>query len=159
ITRVVGSTGTVGFPQLHLTSATTRKRRIAVTNESATRRLRVMRRAVIAPVFLGLCAGTAAGSSGPDAVTYWNNVVVSATIAGVVPSRPNPETAIAAAYMHIAIYDAIVSIEGGYSPFATHVANAPAGASKDAAAAQAGYEILSFLYPAATFPTIASQVT
>jgi hypothetical protein len=107
----------------------------------------------MALVWLG--AGTAAA----DAVTDWNNVVVSATINGITPSRPNPETGIAAAYMHIAIYDAIASIDGRYTPFATLVENAPAGASKDAAAAQAACEILSFLYPVATFPTIASVVS
>lgn len=104
----------------------------------------------IALVWLG--AGTAAA----DAVTDWNNVVVGVTING---GRSNPETGIAAAYMHIAIYDAIASIDGRYSPFATLVANAPAGASKEAAAAQAAYEILVYLYPAATWPTIAPQFT
>jgi hypothetical protein len=79
-------------------------------------------------IFLGLSVGTAAAAAG-DAVTYWNNVVVSATITGITPPRPNPETAIAAAYMHIAIYDAIASIEGRYTPFATLVADAPAGAT------------------------------
>jgi hypothetical protein len=126
-----------------------------VTNKPATWRLRVICRTVIALIVLGLSAGTAAA----DAVTYWNNVVVSATITGVSPSRPNPETGIAAAYMHIAIYDAIASIDGRYTPFATLVPNAPAGASKDAAAAQAAYETLSFLYPAASWPTIANQVS
>jgi hypothetical protein len=106
-------------------------------------------------VVLGLFAGTAAA----DAVTDWNNVVVSATINGITPSRPNPETAIAAAYMHIAIYDAIASIDGRYTPFATDVPNAPPGASKDAAAAQAACEILSFLYPAADWPTIAAPIS
>jgi hypothetical protein len=119
--------------------------------------LRGVRCAVIALTLLGLCTRTAAAAG--DAVTYWNNVVVSATINGITPSRSNPETGIAAAYMHIAIYDAIASIDGRYTPFATDVANAPAGASKDAAAAQAACEILSFLYPAATFPTIASAVS
>ena len=73
--------------------------------------------AVIATVVLGLFAGTAAA----DAVTDWNNVVIGVTING---GRSNPETGIAAAYMHIAIYDAIASIEGGYTPFATHVPRA-----------------------------------
>ena len=105
-----------------------------------------------------LYAGSAA-ASGPDAVTYWNNVVVSATIAGVTPSRPNPETAIAAAYMHIAIYNAIAAIDGRYTQFLAPIPNAPGGASKDAAAAQAACEILSFLYPAGPFPTITSAVS
>jgi hypothetical protein len=61
--------------------------------------------------------------------------------------------------MHIAIYDAIASLDGRYTPFATEVANAPAGASKEAAAAQAACEILSFLYPAVPpFVPIANQV-
>jgi len=103
-------------------------------------------------VLLGLFAGTAAA----DAVTDWNGVVVGVTING---GRSNPETAIAAAYMHIAIYDAIASIDGRYTPFATLVANAPAGASREAAAAEAAYRILVYLYPAAAWPVIAPQFT
>jgi hypothetical protein len=121
-----------------------------VTNQPETRRSRLTRYAAIAVTFLGLCTGTAAA----DAVTDWNNVVVTATVGG---GRPNTEPPIAAAYMHIAIYDAIASIDGRYAPFATLVPNAPGGASREAAAAQAAYEILTYLYPAATFPTIASQ--
>jgi PAP2 superfamily protein len=125
-----------------------------VTNEPATRVLRGVRCAVIAMTLLGLCTGTAAAAG--DAVTDWNKTVVSATIAG---GRSNPETGIAAAYMHIAIYNAIAAIDGRYTQFLAPIANQPAGASKEAAAAQAAYEILTFLYPSATFPTIASQVT
>jgi PAP2 superfamily protein len=125
-----------------------------VTNQSGLERSRLTRCIVIAMAFMWLCVGTA----GADAVTDWNNVVVSATVSAT-PSRPNPETAIAAAYMHIAIYDAIAAIDGRYTPFATTIDNAPAGASKDAAAAQAAYEILSFLYPAvAPYTTIAAAV-
>ena len=102
--------------------------------------------------FLALSAGKVAA----DAVTDWNNVVVTVTING---GRSNPETAIAAAYMHISIYDAIASIDGEYTPFATLVPNAPGGASREAAAAQAAYEILQYLYPATDWPTIASQFT
>jgi hypothetical protein len=72
-----------------------------VTNQSGTHRSSLTRCAVIAMAFLAVNAGKAAA----DAVTDWNNVVVTVTI-GASPSRPNPETAIAAAYMHIAIYDA-----------------------------------------------------
>ncbi len=129
-----------------------------MTNQSATRRLRVIRRSVIATIVLGLSVGTAAAAA-DDAVTNWNNVVVSATITGITPSRPNPETGIAAAYMHIAIYNAIAAIDGRYAQFLAPIPSQPAGASKDAAAAQAAYEILSALYPAASFPTIASAVT
>jgi PAP2 superfamily len=111
---------------------------------------RVTRLVVLAVVSLCVGAGTAAA----DAITDWNNVVVSVTIAA---GRSNPETAAAATYMHLAIYDAINSIDGRYQPFATRVAHAPAGASREAAAAEAAYRILAYLYPAATFPTLASQ--
>jgi hypothetical protein len=126
-----------------------------VTNQPETPTLRVTRCAVIAIAFLALTAGNVAA----DAVTDWNNVVVTVTINGITPSRPNPETAIAAAYMHIAIYDAIASIDGQYTPFATLVPNAPGGASREAAAAQAAYEILAYLYPLNDWPTIAPQFT
>jgi hypothetical protein len=112
----------------------------------------VTRCAVIAMAFLALNAGKAAA----DAVTDWNNVVVTVTING---GRSNPETGIAAAYMHIAIYDAIASIDGEYTPFATLVPNAPGGASREAAAAQAAYEILVYLYPLNDWPAIAPQFT
>ena len=58
-------------------------------------------------------------------------------------NRPNPEIGVVAAYMHIAMYDAISSIDGNYIPFATHVANAPAGASREAAAIEAAYRMAS----------------
>ena len=116
-----------------------------MTNQSRTQRSSLTRCAVIAMAFLGLYAGTAPA----DAVTDWNNVVIGVTING---GRSNPETGIAAAYMHIAIYDAIASIDGRYTPFATLVANAPGGASREAAAAEAAYRILIYLYPAATWP-------
>src|SRR5438552_2277565 len=102
------------------------------------------RSVAIALVCLTLCAGNAAA----DAITDWNKTVVNATVAA---GRPNPETSAAATYVHLAIYDAIVSIAGRYTPYATHVANAPAGASREAAAAEAAYTILVVLYPSATF--------
>ena len=103
-----------------------------------------------------LFCATGAAASGPDAITRWNDTVVTVTING---GRPNPETAAAAAYVHLAIYDAISSIDGHYKPFVdTDVTNLPVqGASPEAAAAGAAYRILQYLYPAATFPTLASD--
>ena len=59
--------------------------------------------------------------------------------------------------MHIAIYDAISSIDGNYRPFATRVVDAPAGASREAAAIEAAYRIVAYLYPAVSFPGPATQ--
>ena len=94
-----------------------------------------------------MCSGTAAA----DAVTNWNSFVVGLTFGS--GKSPN-ETGLAAAYMHIAIYDAITAIDGGYRPFATSVTNVPAGASPEAAAAAAAYRVLTQLYP-----SLAGQIT
>jgi hypothetical protein len=95
-----------------------------------------------------LWCGTAAAG---DAVTDWNNFAVS-LLASV--GRPANEPAVAAAYMHVAMYDAINAIEGGYTPFAVKVSHVPPGASPDAAAGAAANVILAQLYPSLT-----SQIT
>jgi hypothetical protein len=121
-----------------------------VTNQFHARGSQVTRCGAIALACLWLCAGTATA----DVVTDWNNTVIGVTIGG---GRSNPETGAAAAYMHIAMYDAVSSIDGRYTPFATRVASASPGASREAAANEAAYRILAALYPAASFPTLASQ--
>jgi hypothetical protein len=95
-----------------------------------------------------------ASAAAADVITDWNNNVVGLTIAA---GRSNPETGAAAAYMHIAMYDAVSSIDGNYMPFAIRVVNAPASASREAAAIEAAYRMLASLYPALSFPTLASQ--
>ena len=107
--------------------------------------------AVIA-LFLSLSAGAASA----DVVTAWNDHLLAVTAAPSV-NRPNPEIGAASAYMHIAMYDAISSIDGKYSPFAIHVVDAPAGASREAAAIEAAYRIVAYLYPAVSFPGPAAQ--
>jgi len=104
----------------------------------------------MAAAVLCLSAGTAAA----DVVTKWNHNVVAFTIAA---GRPNAESNAVAAYMHIAMYDAVSSIDGDYTPFATHVVNAPAGASREAAALEAAYQIVAAIYPAASFSALAAQ--
>lgn len=88
-------------------------------------------------------------ASAADAVTEWNAFLIS--IAAPAPaSRPANEIGIAAGYMHVAIYDAIVAIDGGYTPFATTVSPVPPGASREAAVAAAANRILTALYPSLT---------
>ena len=99
-----------------------------------------------------LSMATAAAAA--DVISDWNDHVVAFTIAG---GRSNPETGAAAAYMHIAMYDAVSSIDGDRRPFATRVTNVPPGASREAAAIEAAYRTLAFLYPAASFPAVAAQ--
>jgi hypothetical protein len=102
-----------------------------------SRKLRVL--LAVAFVFVGRTYAAA------DAVTDWNGFLLSTALAA---GRPANEIGIAAGYMHIAMYDAVVAIDGGYKPFATVVLPASRGASREAAIAAAASRILTALYPA-----------
>ena len=82
-----------------------------------------------------------------DKVTDWNAIgaqaVLTAGTAGAIGT-------VDMAYMHIAIYDAVNAIEGGYTVFAVSPANVPPGASAEAATVEAAYRILRHLFPAQT---------
>jgi hypothetical protein len=97
-----------------------------------------------------------AGAASADVVTAWNDHLLAVTTAAAV-NRPNGEIGVVSAYMHIAMYDAVSSIDGNYTPFATRVTNVPAGASREAAAIEAAYRILASVYPMTTFPGPATQ--
>ena len=80
----------------------------------------------------------------PTVVTQWNTIA-EANIpgsAGVLLPRPY-------ALMHIAMFDAVNSIEGDHTPYRVRVP-APRFASSEAAAAQAAHDILVALQPAGT---------
>jgi hypothetical protein len=98
-------------------------------------------RILLAVVFVLVGRGYAAA----DAITDWNAFLLSTAVPG---GRPANEIGIAAGYMHIAIYDAIVAFDGGYTPFATTVSPVPPGASREAAVAAASNRVLTALYPA-----------
>jgi PAP2 superfamily protein len=98
-------------------------------------------RILLAVVFVLVGRGYAAA----DAITDWNAFLLSTAVPG---GRPANEIGIAAGYMHIAIYDAIVAIDGGFTPFATTVSPVPPGASREAAVAAASNRVLTALYPA-----------
>ncbi len=119
---------------------------------------RLVSRALAVVVPLCLCASTGAAATGPDAVTRWNEHLVAVTTPPAV-NRPNPEIAVVAAYMHIAMYDAISSIDGDYTPFVTRVPNVLPGASREAAAIEAAYRMAIYAYPPASFPALAAQFT
>jgi hypothetical protein len=100
-------------------------------------------------------AGGSPGGSPPDAtvITQWNGIAegVIPTSAGVVLPRPY-------AMMHIAMFDAVNSIEGGYKAYHTRVP-AIRYASSEAAAAQAAHDVLTALFPAnsASFDTALNE--
>ena len=80
----------------------------------------------------------------PAVVIEWNNLAEAAIPASAGVTLPRTY-----AMMHIAMFDAVNSIEGGYTPYRTHV---PAFrfASGEAAAAQAAHDVLVALLPAGT---------
>ena len=78
-------------------------------------------------------------------VVDWNNELVKIIgTPGAQPATVHPTRSFA--LMHAAMYDAVVSITHGDSPYLFSL-NAPAGARPDAAAAEAGHDTLAALYP------------
>lgn len=90
-------------------------------------------------------ARSAEGQTTTDVVIEWNRVLqVGASTPGALP----PTTFFTRPYamVHVAIFDAINSIERRYQPYYVRV-NAAEGASPDAAAAQAAHDVLVALMP------------
>jgi hypothetical protein len=90
---------------------------------------------------------------GLDAVRRWNEAVLNANALDHVPVAPEgPEqlgplrTARAFAIVHIAIFDAVNAIVGGYKSY-TGLSPGPAGASINAAIEQAAHDTLVDLFP------------
>lgn len=100
-----------------------------------TRRLAVLALA-LAPL--------AAVPASANVVLDWNTVLLDAVRADKT-SPPKASRAMAA--MHVAMFDAIVGIEGGYEPATVTVPGPAAGASADAAAACAAHDVLAVLFP------------
>ena len=78
-----------------------------------------------------------------DPVVRWNEV----TLAAVRADRtPPPVAARNLAVVHVAVYDAVALVEGGYQPLAPHRAARP-GTDPAAAIAAAAHRALAALYP------------
>jgi len=76
-----------------------------------------------------------------DVIIEWNQLL-QRNIAGPPIGQPRSY-----AILHIAMADAVVAIDGQYRPFHAKL-RAPSGASAEAAAAQAGHDVLGSLIPA-----------
>jgi hypothetical protein len=90
----------------------------------------------------------------PNIVIQWNQILQT-----LFTPAPGPQLR-ALPMMHIAMFDAINSIEDVYTPYRVHIKGSR-GASAEAAAAQAARDVLTALYPAqqATFDAaLASQL-
>lgn len=86
------------------------------------------------------CAEATNQSHG-DVIVEWNQLLQS-NITGPPVGQPRSY-----AMLQIAMADAVVAIDGQYRPFHAKV-SAPSGASAEAAAAQAGHDMLVSLFPA-----------
>ncbi len=92
-------------------------------------------------------------SVGADVVATFDEVAdVTVTPPGIAYPAVTPEEvrtvyANDMASVHVAMYDAVVAIKGGYEPFYTEAVSPTAGASVDAAAATAACGVLRGLFP------------
>lgn len=92
-------------------------------------------------------AGAATGA-GADVVLAWNRTLLRIVrTPGAQPATVHPTRAFA--ILHAAIHDAVVSTTGAGRPYLFTVVSEPAAAPV-AAAAQAGHDVLTALYPAHT---------
>jgi hypothetical protein len=86
--------------------------------------------------------GAEAERSNGDVIVEWNQLL-QANITGLPIGQPRSY-----AMLHVAMADAVIAVRGRYQPFHAHV-RAPEDASAEAAAAQAGHDVLVALFPAA----------
>ncbi|HEY3605024.1 MAG TPA: vanadium-dependent haloperoxidase [Sporichthyaceae bacterium] len=101
---------------------------------------------VAAPAFAAprVVAQSAPGNANAAVVVEWNQALLKIVrTAGAQPATIHPTRSFA--LLHAAIYDAVVSVDGG-KPYLTAV-DAEGGARPDAAAAQAAHDTLTALYP------------
>jgi hypothetical protein len=88
-------------------------------------------------VAVALSAGT--GAARADVVASWNARV------GIIAG---PQIQRTWAMVHLAMFDAINAIEGGYTPYLSGLPAPPAGASAEAAGASAAHGVMLRLFPA-----------
>lgn len=92
-------------------------------------------------------------AAGADVIALFDEVAdltvtpIGVTYPAVTPEELRPIYANDIAAVHVAMYDAVVAIKGGYQPFATEPTSPTAGASVNAAAAAAACGVLRGLFP------------
>jgi hypothetical protein len=99
---------------------------------------------VLVVAVISLISTTAAAQ---NAVTDWNAIAIANARASTAPGAATPGgTNLYVEYVELAVYNAVVSIQGGYQPYKYDLI-APLGASPDAAAIEAAYRMLVHLLP------------
>lgn len=119
-------------------------------NQTSTRRpVAAPRRALAVAWTVALAA---AGAADADVIADFNAVAARTATPGVAYPAATPEeqrtlSFVDLATVHLAMYDAVVAIEGGYQPYAVVPSSPAAGASSSAAAAAAACTVLQGLFP------------
>ena len=109
-------------------------------------RSRRLARMLIASALVGsLVAGGSSpvAASGPNIVAQWNKVAEDVVVAS---GAFQIEGLVYMSYTQLAVFDALVAIDGRYAPYG-QVLDAPAGASRDAAVVEAAYTVLVHHFP------------
>ncbi|MEV5173366.1 vanadium-dependent haloperoxidase [Streptomyces flaveolus] len=91
-------------------------------------------------------ADTRAAADPAAVVREWNAIATD-TITTSLGPRPSGQVAIWEGFVSVAVYNAVVGIEGGYDLYKWH-GRGPAGASSAAAAATAAHDVLLTYFPA-----------
>lgn len=112
--------------------------------------------ALVLTLLLAACASLGSGepvvirSHGANAVSLWDEVGNATANAAPSPAGATPEERRGGpdiATMHVAIYDAVITIAGTHQPFVVRATAPSQGASMDAAAHEAAYRVLKGLFP------------
>jgi hypothetical protein len=99
---------------------------------------------LVTPVAPSVAGGVSPGGPPDTFVAAWDAVGTQAfSAAALTPAEGHPIFG----YVAVAVYDAVMAIEGGYEPFAVEV-DAPDGASAQAAVAAAAHGVLVHYLPA-----------
>ncbi|MDX2814461.1 vanadium-dependent haloperoxidase [Streptomyces sp. PA03-5A] len=83
----------------------------------------------------------------PAAIREWNAIATDVIGTSLGPTRPSGQAVVWHGFVSVAVYNAVVGIEGRYAPYKWH-ARGPAGASPEAAAVTAAHHVLLSDFPA-----------
>lgn len=107
-----------------------------------------MKRRLLSLVVAGLTATGSALSQNP--VIDWNNIGITTALnanqATAPGSNSQPGSMLYLAYVHLAVYNAVNAIDHRYRAYGPEI-SAPPDASKEAAAIEAAYRTLAWLFP------------
>jgi hypothetical protein len=103
---------------------------------------------VLKQLFVTATLLISAAATAQNAVTDWNSIAITAARASKVApgSTTGSGTGIYVAYVELAVYNAVNTIDGRFEPY-KYSLTAPPGASADAAAIEAAYRMLLHLFP------------